>query len=65
MNSNNNKKKDNKRVIMNVVSPYPNPHKAITDTTQKYFMGEQGIKITKTGVTYWIPSKLSYADHYN
>jgi hypothetical protein len=50
---------------MNSVSPYPNPHKAIAGTTQKYFSGEQGIKITKTGVTYWIPSKLTYADHYN
>ena len=36
---------------MNSVSPYPNPHKAIAGTTQKYFRGEQGIKITKTGVT--------------
>ena len=44
---------------MNSVSPYPNPYKAI------YFSGEQGIKITKTGVTYWIPSNLTYADHYN
>jgi hypothetical protein len=50
---------------MNKVSPYPNPHKAIASTTQKYFSGEQGIKIAKTGVTYWVPSKLTYADHYN
>jgi hypothetical protein len=49
---------------MNSVSSYPNPHKAIAGTTQKYFSGEQGIKITKTRVTYWIPSKLTYADHY-
>jgi hypothetical protein len=48
MNSNN---KDNKRIIMNSVSPYPNPHKAIAGTTQKYFSGEQGIQIIKTGVT--------------
>jgi hypothetical protein len=57
--------KDNKSVIMNSVSPYPNPYKAIAGTTQKYFSGKQGIKITKTRVTYWIPSKLTYADHYN
>jgi hypothetical protein len=50
---------------MNSVSSYPNPHKAIAGTTQKYFRGDQGIKITKTEVTYWIPSKLTYADHYN
>jgi hypothetical protein len=50
---------------MNKVSPYPNPHKAIASTIQKYFSGEQGIKIAKTGVTYWVPSKLTYADHYN
>jgi hypothetical protein len=36
---------------MNNVSPYPNLHKAIASTTQKYFSGKQGIKITKTGVT--------------
>jgi hypothetical protein len=36
---------------MNNVSPYPNPHKAITGTTEKYFSGKQGIKITKTRVT--------------
>jgi hypothetical protein len=56
---------NNKRVIMNKVSSYPNPHKAIAGTTQKYFSGKQGIKIAKTRVTYWVPSKLSYADHYN
>jgi hypothetical protein len=50
---------------MNKVSPYPNPHKGIAGTTQKYFSGKQGIKLTKTEVTYWIPSKLTYADHYN
>jgi hypothetical protein len=50
---------------MNNVSPYPNLHKAIAGTTQKYFSGNQGIKITKTRVTYWIASKLTYADHYN
>jgi hypothetical protein len=50
---------------MNSVSPYPNPHKAIAGTTQKYFSGKQGIKITKTEVTYCIPSKLTYAYHYN
>jgi hypothetical protein len=50
---------------MNKVFLYPNPHKAITGTTQKYFSGEQGRKIAKTGVTYWIPTKLTYADHYN
>ena len=50
---------------MNSVSSYPNPRKAIAGTTQKYFRGEQGIKITKTGVTYWIPSKLPYVDLYN
>jgi hypothetical protein len=50
---------------MNSVSPYPNPHKAIAGTTQKNFRGKQGMKITNTGVTYWIPSKLTYADHYN
>jgi hypothetical protein len=37
---------------MNSVSPYPNPNKAIAGTTQKCFSGEEGIKITKTGVTY-------------
>ena len=51
---------------MNKVSSYPNPHKAIAGTTpKKYFGGKQGIKIAKTRVTYWVPSKLSYADHYN
>jgi hypothetical protein len=50
---------------MNNVSPYPNPHKAIASTTQNISVVKQGIKITKTGVTYWIPSKLTYADHYN
>jgi hypothetical protein len=49
---------------MNNVSSYPNPHKAIAGTTQKYFNDKQGIKIAKTRVTYWIPSKLPYADHY-
>jgi hypothetical protein len=49
---------------MNNVSPYPKLHKAIASTTQKYSMAKQGIKIAKTGVTYWIPSKLTYADHY-
>ena len=34
---------------MNSVSPYPNPHKAIAGTTQKYFSGKQGIKIDKLG----------------
>jgi hypothetical protein len=50
---------------MNNVSPYPKPHKAIASTTQKYSVVKQGIKIAKTGVTYWIPSKLAYADHYD
>jgi hypothetical protein len=36
---------------MNSVSAYPNPHKAIAGTAQKYFSVEQGIKITKTRVT--------------
>jgi hypothetical protein len=26
---------------------------------------KQGIKIVKSGVTYWVPSKLTYADHYD
>jgi hypothetical protein len=26
---------------------------------------KQGIKIVKSRVTYWVPSKLTYADHYN
>ena len=30
------------------VSPYPEPHKAIAGTTQK-FSGKQGIKIVKLG----------------
>ena len=65
MNSNNKQIiRDNKDVIMNSVSPYPKPHKAIARTTQKYSVEKQGIKIAKTGVTYWIPSKLTYADHY-
>jgi hypothetical protein len=42
-----------------------NRHKAIESITQKCFSGKQGIKITKTRVSYWIPSKLSYVDHYN
>jgi hypothetical protein len=50
---------------MNNVSPYPKPRKAITSTTQKYLVVKQDIKIAKTGVTYWIPSKLTYADHYD
>jgi hypothetical protein len=49
---------------MNSVSPYPKPHKAIACTTQKCSVAKQGIKIAKTGVTYWIPSKLTYVDHY-
>jgi hypothetical protein len=36
---------------MNSVSPYQNPHNTIAGIIQKYFSGEQGIKITKTGVT--------------
>ena len=36
---------------MNSVSPYQKPHKAIASTTQKYFRGEQGIEVIKTGVT--------------
>jgi hypothetical protein len=35
-------------VIMNNVSSYPNPHKALASTTQK-FSGKQGIKIVKLG----------------
>ena len=35
---------------MSSVSPYPNPHKAIASTTQKYSRGEQGIEVIKTGV---------------
>jgi hypothetical protein len=50
---------------MNKVSSYPNPHKAIAGTTQNYFSGKQGIKIAKTGVNYWIPSKLTYAGNCN
>jgi hypothetical protein len=51
---------------MNKVSSYPNPHKAIAGTTQRNISGvNQGIKIAKTRVTYWVPSKLTYADHYN
>jgi hypothetical protein len=41
------------------------PHKAISSTTQKYSAVKQGIKIGKIGVTYWIPSKLTYGDHYD
>jgi hypothetical protein len=26
---------------------------------------KQGIKIVKSRVTYWVPSKLTYADHYD
>jgi hypothetical protein len=26
---------------------------------------KQGIKIAKSRVTYWVPSKLTYADHYD
>jgi hypothetical protein len=37
---------------MNSVSSYPNPHKSNSRYyPKKYFRGEQGIKITKTGVT--------------
>jgi hypothetical protein len=50
---------------MNSVSPYPKPQSAIASTTQKYLVAKQGIKIAKTGVTYWIPSKLTYEDHYD
>jgi hypothetical protein len=50
---------------MNNVSPYPKPHKAITSTTQKYSVAKHGIKIAKTRETYWIPSKLTYARHYD
>jgi hypothetical protein len=50
---------------MNNVSPYPKPHKAIASITQKYSVVNQDIKIAKTGVADWIPSKLTYADHYN
>ena len=44
---------------MNSVSPYPNPHKAIEGTTQKYFRGDQGIKITKTGGNLLDPIKIN------
>jgi hypothetical protein len=54
-----------KSVIMSDVSLYQKPHKAIAYTTQKYSVVNQGIKIAKTRVTYWIPSKLTYADHYD
>ena len=50
---------------MNSVSPYQKPHKAIASTTQKYLVAKQGIKIAKTRITYWIPSKITYADHYD
>jgi hypothetical protein len=43
----------------------PKPHKAIAYSIQKYSVAKQVIKIAKTGVTYWIPSKLTYADHYD
>jgi hypothetical protein len=35
-------------MIMNNVSPYPNPHKTIASTTQKV-QWSQGIKIIKLG----------------
>ena len=44
---------------MNNVSPYPNPHKAIAGTTQKYFRGEQGIKITKNWGNLLDPIKIN------
>jgi hypothetical protein len=49
---------------MNNVSPYPNPHKAIASTTQKV-QWSQGIKIIKLGQPKRVPSKLTYADHYD
>jgi hypothetical protein len=50
---------------MNNVSPYSKPNKAIASTTQKFSVVKQGIKIAKIGVTYWIPSKLTYVDYYD
>jgi hypothetical protein len=31
----------------------------------KKISGNQGIKIVKSRVTYWVPSKLTYAHHYD
>jgi hypothetical protein len=42
--------------------------KAIACTTQKFSskpVVKQGIKIVKSRVSYWVPSKLTYADHYD
>jgi hypothetical protein len=41
-----------------------NHKKAIACTTQK-FSGKTRYKDSQTMVTYWIPSKLIYADHYD
>jgi hypothetical protein len=49
---------------MNNVSLYPKPHKALASTTQKV-QWQTRYKDNQTRVTYWVPSKLTYADHYD
>jgi hypothetical protein len=50
---------------MNNVYLYTQNHiKAIEGTTQK-FSGKTRYRDSQTRVTYWVPSKLSYADHYD
>ena len=48
---------------MNNVYLYTQNHiKAIAGTTQKS-SGKTRYKDSQTRVTYWVPSKLTYADH--
>jgi hypothetical protein len=40
------------------------PYKAMAKLP-KSFRGKQGKKDKQTRVTYWVPSKLTYVDHYD
>jgi hypothetical protein len=51
-------------IMNNVYLHTQKPHKAIAGTTQK-FSGKTMYKDSQTTVTYWVPSKLTYADHYD
>jgi hypothetical protein len=44
---------------MNNVSPYPNPHKAIASTTQKYFSGKIRYKDNQNWGNLLDPDKIN------
>jgi hypothetical protein len=50
--------------MSNVYLHTQKPRKAIACTTQK-FSGKTRYKDNQTRVTYWVTSKLTYADHYD